>query len=262
MCLLTFFPEHVEPDYEALWAGTVYNPDGFGYAIVTRKGLKIGRGMNAEHVIEKFGRDRTLHPDGAALFHSRFGTGGVYSRFNCHPFHFAGDRRTVVAHNGVLPTSVQPGKKDRRCDTRIAAEELLPSGFGHLSVPSNRDRVAAWIGKRNKLVILTVNPDYDRNHYIINESAGLWDHNIWYSNTDYRLVDLFDSKSLIDECPWCESAPAKFVNDKCMSCGRCVDCGQDWAKWCECYNYEPDNRDDAIDYVTREREYNALFSVD
>jgi hypothetical protein len=105
MCLLTYFPAGQLPDLDALKAGTDYNPDGHGYAIVvpdaTRRDggrLLVGKGLDAELVLTRFDRDRRAHPDGPALFHSRLRTHGLVDEANCHPFRLAGDPRTVMAH--------------------------------------------------------------------------------------------------------------------------------------------------------------------
>lgn len=248
MCLLTYFPEGVQPDLDALYAGAELNNDGHGFAMVTHRGLFIKRGMDAKNVIERFGKARAQYPDGPALFHSRFGTGGTVNRFNCHPFHFSNDRSTIVAHNGVLPPAGQPGQKDRRCDTRYAAEEIIPFAFGHLSHEASRKALSEWIGKYNKLVILTVNPDYPVNSYIINESSGEWDDGIWYSNSGYKWY----SKSYYsypewktDECEYCGSTGlGTIVKGHCTWCETCQDCGKQFGVDCDCHDYAPDNSDD------------------
>lgn len=252
MCLLTYYPTDVQPDSEALRNGAISNRDGHGFAIATRGGLIVRKGTNAEKTITLFEQMRRRHPDGPALFHSRFGTAGVYGKFNVHPFRLRGDRRTVLGHNGILPSAVQPGKKDRRCDTRIMAEDVLPWGFGDLNNEDNRLRLGEWITKANKLVILTVNPNYQQQSYIINESAGTWDDtgygNTWYSNTAYEDWDYSWSSSasttgpgvtdvgkLPSECPVCHSAVVGRYGN-CYECGSCVFCTADWDD-CYCYNY-------------------------
>ena len=241
MCLLTYFPPNVQPDTDALWNGTVSNHDGHGFAIVSRGALIVRHGMNGDEMIELFASMRKRHADGPALFHSRFGTGGSYTRFNCHPFRFKGDRRTVVGHNGVLPETCQPDRKDKRCDTRFAAETLFPKGFGHLSNPVNRDRLGDFIGKSNKLVILTVNPAYDQSAYIINEDRGIWEDGVWYSNTGYQDRPKYwytgSPAKPKTECPECGGLSiSKYAH--CWDCKKCVECRQDW-DGCNCtyWNY-------------------------
>lgn len=236
MCLLTFFPEGVQPDPEALANGASHNQDGHGYAIVTPKGLLIRKGFDPEAMISRFVTDRWRNPDGPALFHSRFGTGGVYTKYNVHPFRLRGDRRTVVAHNGILPALVQPGMNDKRCDTRIAADEVLHDGFGDLNIADNRLDLADWIGKHNKLVFLTVNPHYDEPSYIVNEESGKWDGGVWYSNCDYQTTSRWDyDDEVAADCRYCESKESiDYEFDACIVCGRCAECGTIFDEGCEC----------------------------
>lgn len=237
--MLTYFPNGVMPDVDALRNGAEYNDDGHGYAIVAGSRLIIRKSMNADYLITQFTRDRSTHRNGPALFHSRISTAGSIDKANCHPFRFRGDRRTIVAHNGVLPAMAQPSKKDRRSDTRLAADEILPRKFGHLGYAPNRAQLAKWIGPHNKFVILTVNPVYSENAYLINESAGVWESRIWYSNRDYQgsclsgLIGRFDDGS--DECPFCgPAAPVNLDTGVCMRCCFCIDCLQN-EEDCDCH---------------------------
>lgn len=255
MCMLTYFPPGVQPDVDALMNGATFNEDGHGFAIVAGDRLIIRHGMTARRVIDKFAKLRHRYPDGPAMFHSRYGTGGTVGRFNCHPFYIGGDRKTVLAHNGVLPAMVQPGKKDRRCDTRLMCEDLL-SGED-LGDQRYLDSLAEWITKYNKLVILSVNPDYGYSGYIVNESSGIWeDDGIWYSNDDYLPLDTkypayVPSKSATgtarwnyelahnyadpDVCAMCETRGAIDLDRAiCTACNTCQDCLEAWDD-CECY---------------------------
>src|SRR5207249_655873 len=110
MCLLTFFPAGVLPDTAALFNGAYLNDDGHGFAIVADEQLIVRRGMHAEAMIEAFDAARHQYPHGPALFHSRLGTHGIRSAANCHPFPVGGDDRALLAHNGILPRSVQPAQ--------------------------------------------------------------------------------------------------------------------------------------------------------
>lgn len=184
MCLLTFFPAGRMPDVHRLHTGSIINEDGHGYAIVAGDRLIVGKNLDAADLINEFAEVRAEYLDGPAMFHSRFSTHGKTNVENCHPFHVGGDPLTVMAHNGVLPNNVHPGKKDNRSDTRIAAEDFIPS-LGHLNWRKTRQRVTRWMTPFNKIVVLTVNPNYGANAYILNEKAGVWDEGIWYSNDGY-----------------------------------------------------------------------------
>lgn len=186
MCMLTYLSPGTQPDVDAIGNGTTFNNDGHGFAIVHGDQLIVRHGMDPENMVNKFEDLRKRFPDGPAMFHSRFGTAGSVSRYNCHPFYIGGDNQSVLGHNGVLPQLVQPQGGDRRSDTRICAEELL-AGWD-LQDEHNQNEIEKWMGAGNKFVILTVNPIYDYSAWILNEKAGNWEDNdsVWYSNTDYR----------------------------------------------------------------------------
>jgi glutamine amidotransferase len=236
MCLLTYYPADIQPDTAALRRGADINNDGHGFAIVSHGQLIIGHGMDADTLINKFERIRSKHHSGPALFHSRMATGGTVNRFNCHPFRIGGDKRTVLAHNGVMPALLQPRKGDKRCDTRITAEDML-RGID-LGDADYRDRLGSFIGGGNKLVILTVNPAYDSQAYLINEAAGVWEQDgMWYSNDDYRAVAPYDF-GVVDahsECVHCSNVGTIEVETNvCTVCDTCQDCLDNWSD-CQCY---------------------------
>lgn len=185
MCLLTYFPRGAMPDIDALTIGAINNADGHGYAIVDEAGGKIivRKSMDADMLIEEFESLRTQYPDGAALFHSRIGTGGLVNKANCHPFKVGSDPRVYVAHNGIMPKEVQPIGADPRSDTRIFAETHLP--YRNLNSGKSRRKLGKWLGT-DKIVVLSVHPDHNFQAIIINEDNGHWHDGIWYSNGSYK----------------------------------------------------------------------------
>lgn len=263
MCELTFHPAGIMPDHDYLRTAAEWNDDGHGFAIVAGNRLIVRKSMNFEELLSTFTKLRRKHLDGPAIFHSRLGTAGVQDTSNCHPFRVLGDRRTVVAHNGIFPGIVQPAKGDRRSDTRIFAEDLIPGlDLGDADV---RGRLGEWMGVHNKVVILTVNPRYPRNSYIVNESSGEWIGGAWYSNPDYLVpieiayASAYGKATALDtvgigragaghadetwpgwygEC-WICCSRKDVDNERvmCMACNICLDCGQDWDTACECYMY-------------------------
>jgi hypothetical protein len=204
MCMLTFLPEGILPNIERLKNGTRTNRDGHGWAIVVLnedgQGTHIltGHSMNADAAIEAFRLTREKHPQGPALFHSRYTTGGTVDEANCHPYVVNGDPRTILAHNGVLPGSLKQPFKDQRSDTRYFCDEwgfllyplaaqLFPGENYNLRSKRGRKRLSRWIGNGNKFVILTVDPAFSKCSYLINEEQGYWeDDGCWYSNSGYR----------------------------------------------------------------------------
>lgn len=248
MCLLTFLPPGVMPNTDALLTGAYFNDDGHGFAIVTGDRIIVQRGMNADAMVEQFRTCRQQHPDGPALFHSRFSTHGESTIDNCHPFPIGGDSRTVLAHNGILPREVQPQEKDPRSDTRITAEQFLPA-FGSLRSRQARLRFQRWMRPHNKIVILTVDRRFKQRAYILNERSGIWENNIWYSNDGYQPPppgrwepsahprwDWLAQGRLrrpLDRCGYC-GAILDLADSECRYCGWCADCGE-LPEQCFCY---------------------------
>lgn len=253
MCLLTFFPEGVMPDVDALLYGAMFNTDGYGYAVVDRAESRIvvGHGMDAHELIDEFETVRARHIDGPALFHSRFTTDGVTNLLNCHPFRIGDDPRTVMGHNGIF-TKVRPKPLDPRSDTRVVAQDFIPKAYGTLRTRRARKAFERWMGDGNKVVILTVDRRFRGNAFILNESLGTWDQGIWYSNSGYipykpsstvigrpwhkgyaELDEAFQ-RQLSGLCVHCGENLAFREDSLCPKCWTCQDCWEE-AGWCQCY---------------------------
>lgn len=203
MCMLTFLPEGVLPNAERLRNGTVTNRDGHGWAIVVLDDdgagthILTGHSMDAEAAIEAFRLTREAHPDGPALFHSRYTTGGLVDEDNCHPYVVNGDSRTILAHNGILPWDLDQPDGDPRSDTRFFCDEWgfllypdaaqrFPGANYNLRSKRGRRRLSKWLGEGNKFVVLTVDPAFSKCAYLINGEQGYWeDDGCWYSNKGY-----------------------------------------------------------------------------
>jgi glutamine amidotransferase len=259
MCLLTVIPEGVQPNKKHLYNGTVINNDGHGFAVIVDGEIVIGRYLSAITAVERFANIRANHPEGPAIFHSRMATHGSTTKDNIHPFVVGGDRTTVVAHNGILPTVFQPDKKDKRSDTRIIAEQWLTSTYFNkhyrFHTRNGRNRLARLIGTYNKLAVLTTNPAYPKNLYIVNEREGIWHPNgCWYSNngylpySPYRAMGVWhsdgteswyrsepDKKYVYLDCDICLTDDAVNPDTKyCDFCKSCNDCYESTEN-CECW---------------------------
>lgn len=112
--------------------------------------------------------------------HFRLATHGSTSLENCHPFYVTPD--IGLMHNGIL--SDYAGDRTRSDTRRIAEETLagLPEGW-HVN-PAVITLLADHIGRSNKLVLMDALGDVT----IVNEKAGIWEDNIWYSNSGFRPV--------------------------------------------------------------------------
>lgn len=253
--------------------GACKNPHGFGFAIDTGSGIISERSMSAKKSIARFLELREQYPNGYAMWHARYATHGVKNELNCHPFKVVGEHDTYLAHNGVLDIHIPKG--DKRSDTRIMAEELLPrlGGVSALDDDYVYDMISSW-ASGNKVVVMTNDPTAQYKIYIINESLGSWDDNgIWWSNNSYKPVvstprtttynytygepsvyDIVATDSHFDpsiyedskfECPNCEALIDTWENEYyCPMCESCFECE---ANFLECLCYNPSNKKMILD---------------
>lgn len=191
MCLLTFIPEYVNPDLDRFANAAFNNPDGFGFAISTGKRILTGHGMNFDQVADQFTELRKSNP-GHAMFHFRWATHGSTNINNCHPFFLGDSRLSVVGHNGILPVKMPTG--DVRSDTKVFAQDIMPAVGGITALDDDEyfKKLEAW-AKGSKLVFLTVDDDAKYDFYILNESDGHWDKDMWWSNHSYEYSRVYSS---------------------------------------------------------------------
>jgi glutamine amidotransferase len=213
---------------DALERGTDNNPDGHGWAIVLpdAQQIVVGHSMIADEALTQFEIARKALPAGPALFHSRIATAGEVTTYNTHPFYVGGDRRTVLAHNGILPSDAQPGKGETRSDTHLLADKWIPKRrFGHFWSRKGRKRLAKWCGYGNKLVLLTVDDAYTQYSYIINEHAGDWHGNIWYSNDSWNrepwwMHPKYQSKYASSYTAWWDDTDVTVIGTRALDASK------------------------------------------
>jgi glutamine amidotransferase len=211
--------------------------------------------MSAKKSISRFLELREQYPNGYAMWHARYATHGVKNELNCHPFKVVGEHDTYLAHNGVLDILIP--KDDKRSDTRILAEELLPrlGGVSALDDDYLYDMMSSW-ASGSKVAVMTNDPSAKYKMYIINENAGSWDDNgIWWSNNSHKPTPTYDYKdSVYDivvadkhfeptayednkfECPNCNALIDLWESELyCLMCECCFDCSAQFLD-CLCYN--------------------------
>jgi len=255
MCLLVVCNPNSTPSKDELKQGACKNPHGFGFAIDTGDGIISERSMSAKKSIARFLELREQYPNGYAMWHARYATHGVKNELNCHPFKVAGEHDTYLAHNGVLDILIP--KDDKRSDTRILAEELLPrlGGVSALDDDYLYDMMSSW-ARGSKVAVMTNDPSALYKMYIINESAGSWDDNgIWWSNTSHKATPTYNYEaSVYDivvadkhfepsayednkfECPNCNALIDLWESELyCLMCECCFDCSAQFLD-CLCYN--------------------------
>ncbi len=261
MCLLMVTMGQV-PDYNSIVNASNNNPDGFGYAIHYGDRIITSRGMNAQKTIDKFFDALDgAGTDFVAMYHARITTHGDSIIENAHPFRVGGRKDIILGHNGMLP--IHPKKGDRRSDTRIFAEDILPNlGVESLDDKDSFKRLEGWAAG-SKLAILTNAPELRDSVYIVNEDLGTWDKDVWWSNSSYKHSytfygsgyysrGLWSSEDLLDAdrkaltaeleqadytCYVCMSKVTEegLYDGVCTVCNSCLEC-YDHAVACLCYN--------------------------
>lgn len=274
MCMLCVVPPNVIPSRDKLENSALNNPHGFGFAIVipSEKRIHAERTMNADTSINRFLEMRARHPEGYAMWHARFATHGTTTVENCHPFRVGGDRKTYLAHNGILPVIEPQG--DTRSDTRIFAEDLLPAIGGVASLDNEQIvNLIEDFTTGSKVAVLTVDPVAKYQCYIFHEDKG-WkdDSGVWWSNDSCYLPkpytytpttweNKYYSTKPLDfvkqrtkevkylECSVCELnvgsdelEEAGYTDEFCPQCGSCYDC---FAYMSDCLCYKGSNADAA-----------------
>jgi len=215
MCMLCVVPPNVIPSREKLENSALNNPHGFGFAIVipSEKRIHVERTMNADTSINRFIEMRGKYPEGYAMWHARFATHGTTTVDNCHPFKVGSDSRTYLAHNGILPI-IEP-KGDSRSDTRIFAEDLLPTIGGVASLDNMQvQNLIEDFTTGSKVCILTVHPDAKYQCYLFHKEKG-WedDSGVWWSNDSCYLAKPYSYKSTNDN-KWFSAKPLDFITQK------------------------------------------------
>ena len=271
MCLLVVASPNSTPKKKDLECASCSNPHGFGFAVITPNGIVTGRGMSAKKVIKRFLEVRKEFPASWAMFHARYATHGVKNEDNCHPFKVPSNPDTYLAHNGILDIKI--GAADKRSDTRVFAEDTLPSMGGVTALDDDHvwNMVSKW-SLGSKIVIFTLDPSAKEQCYIINEDAGHWDNDgMWWSNYSYVpytastttfkwgstwAKESDNPKELADsyekyECQSCLSIAFEDANPYwCENCLTCFDCDGTYQDTCLCWTPEKDKWSSQSKYKT------------
>ena len=251
MCLLVVSSPNSTPRKKELQNASCNNPHGFGYAVIAGNKIITGRGMSSKKMIKEFLAVRKQYPNSYAMYHARFATHGVKNDDNCHPFKVGGSELTYLAHNGIL--SVDIPANDMRSDTRIFAEDILPSMGGVTALDNtNLYRMIEGWASGSKIAVFTLDPNAEYDCYIINEDLGHWDNaGNWWSNDGYKEntwtglfrndADYYDPSDLLDDSEYSCMVCAEEVNvNYCHNCGACFDCNMIVNDSCLCWSPERD----------------------
>jgi len=177
MCIAIYKPADVIINKETLAQCFKANPDGAGFMFTENKELHMQKGF---FTFDEFWNAYEPHKEKQAAIHFRIKTHGKIDTNNCHPFMI--NKGLGFIHNGVI-TGFGEGDKS---DTNHFNDEIIKPlvhkyGNAILTNPSIKFLIESKIGY-SKFVIL----DRHGNYSLFNESKGLWDGEVWFSNTSYK----------------------------------------------------------------------------
>ena len=189
------------------------NDDGAGYMYPCEGKILIRKGLfTFKDFMKSWEKTHARIGDSVPIvFHFRISTSGNLDKTNCHPHRIAADLAFV--HNGVL---FSVDKKSTVSDTIIYRDRFLSGLVGeNLQNKSIFRLIANHIGRGNKFVFLNGAGKY----VICNQSSGVWDNGLWYSNATYAFRPLLyspaDMAVLWDEA-WSGYPPQEY----CLECGE------------------------------------------
>jgi hypothetical protein len=150
------------------------NPEGGGLILTERGALKTFKTYDAGEFLKTYQtiRKRTKQP---VVLHIRIATSGAKTLDNLHPFTV--NNALAFLHNGI----VYGLGNDTHSDTAELNTMLkkLPANF--LNCDTTRELLRGYIGS-SKLIFL----DNTGRFTIINEAAGNWSGDSWYSNDSHE----------------------------------------------------------------------------
>lgn len=153
------------------------NPDGAGFMYHEGDKLHIQKGF---FEFDKFYKEYKKHELKQCVIHFRIKTHGSISVDNCHPFSITENLGFV--HNGIISGYGEADVSDTRDFNHKILQELVNKwGEESLFEPSIQTLIEAKIGY-SKLIFL----DNLGNAEIFNENKGIWDDDVWYSNSSYK----------------------------------------------------------------------------
>lgn len=182
MCIAIYKEKDVVIPYENLQRSFEANPDGAGFMYVKNKKLHVKKGF---FTFKEFWDAYAPHQELQAVLHFRIKTHGPINEVNCHPFVI--NKGFGFVHNGIISGF---GSTDFS-DTYHFNEEVikpLVDKWGNLAMfePAIKSLIESRISY-SKLIFL----DHLGNADIFNESKGVWDGGVWYSNSSYKKKEVY-----------------------------------------------------------------------
>lgn len=159
------------------------NRDGAGLAYVRTSGEKtdvvIDKGyFDSEEWIAAYKRAQQItRGESPILLHARIATMGKINKSNCHPFAI---KNGALIHNGSLWYSIGYGIQCEKSDTREFAERCT-NNLVYEDIMQDKESLERTLSG-NKIVMLFK----DKRYVILNEKSGIWQDDVWYSNSFFK----------------------------------------------------------------------------
>lgn len=158
------------------------NGDGAGMLYAKDGQMQVFKEMKSfDNFYNEYLRVRKEVSKQNIVLHFRISTHGKVNETNCHPFLVSNQLGFV--HNGMIydvPTSPDYS------DTYMFNEEVLKNLKEDFEYNETMlDMLESFIGMGSKLVFLNSDDDFA----IVNEKAGHWNMECWFSNNSYKQVN-------------------------------------------------------------------------
>lgn len=197
MCLAVYKPAGLVIPASSLVNGFLNNSDGAGFAYVAKGKVNITKGlMTYKDFIAAYEAAFTANKKSPFLIHFRIRTMGFRDADNTHPYRLPNGGALI--HNGGID-GTGAIYNEGKSDTALFIEQ-----FGQYLTYKNVEKykasledVLSW----NKLAMLYP----DGKHHIINEKAGTWTDDIWYSNHTFKSRPAYAPQApygMIDDTDW------------------------------------------------------------
>ena len=176
MCIIALSKSNVRMSEEHITNCLDNNGDGAGFAYFVRNNPIIQKGFfHKRDFLEAY---QSIPPDVPVLAHFRIATHGEVSKKNCHPFR-VNSANAVFAHNGIFSWPIRGKRMDSEEYIRHVIDKLPANWPSQPGIIAMLQRYFDAEDSRGVFLF----PD---SVIILNESEGLWDGGIWYSNTSYK----------------------------------------------------------------------------
>lgn len=181
MCIIVYNPAGKTLDKSAMRLAYDNNPHGFGVMWNEDHDVFSLKALGNFNDIWQLLKHLQGYP---YALHFRWMTQGEIKEEQCHPFEILSQEEhgmnLQMMHNGTIFGLKKPADES---DTAVFAKHLTQAYLTrHMNLPnlfSNMHGMIPSIGTFNKFVFMA-----DGNRVeIVNEQAGDWQDNVWYSNT-------------------------------------------------------------------------------